>query len=87
MKRQFNRMRQQLSYPGITGRPAPPASQSLLSLQIEQRIEPAKRAAHNVSKRLQACLQGQCGADMEKRVVSASAPCPALQEAASSAYT
>uniref|UniRef100_A0A674IMJ7 Uncharacterized protein n=1 Tax=Terrapene triunguis TaxID=2587831 RepID=A0A674IMJ7_9SAUR len=37
-------------------------------LQIEQRIEPAKRAAHNVSKRLQACLQGQCGADMDKRV-------------------
>ncbi|XP_064511103.1 SH3 domain-binding protein 1 [Pseudopipra pipra] len=37
-------------------------------LQIEQRIEPAKRAAHNVSKRLQACLQGQCGSEMDKRV-------------------
>uniref|UniRef100_A0A8B9FAT4 SH3 domain-binding protein 1 n=1 Tax=Amazona collaria TaxID=241587 RepID=A0A8B9FAT4_9PSIT len=36
--------------------------------QIEQRIEPAKRAAHSVSKRLQACLQGQCGAEMDKRV-------------------
>ncbi|NXV99466.1 3BP1 protein, partial [Fregetta grallaria] len=36
--------------------------------QIEQRIEPAKRAAHNVSKRLQACLQGQCGSEMDKRV-------------------
>lgn len=38
--------------------------------QIEQRIEPAKRAAHSVSKRLQACLQGQCGSEMDKRVVS-----------------
>lgn len=38
--------------------------------QIEQRIEPAKRAAHSVSKRLQACLQGHCGAEMDKRVVS-----------------
>lgn len=37
--------------------------------QIEQRIEPAKRAAHSVSKRLQACLQGQCGSEMDKRVV------------------
>lgn len=34
-------------------------------------MEPAKRAAHNVHKRLQACLQGQSGADMDKRVVSA----------------
>lgn len=39
--------------------------------QIEQRIEPAKRAAHSVSKRLQACLQGHCGSEMDKRVVSA----------------
>lgn len=38
--------------------------------QVEQRLEPAKRAAHNVHKRLQACLQGQSGADMDKRVVS-----------------
>uniref|UniRef100_A0A8B9VKV1 SH3 domain-binding protein 1 n=1 Tax=Anas zonorhyncha TaxID=75864 RepID=A0A8B9VKV1_9AVES len=37
-------------------------------LQIEQRIEPAKRAAHSVSKRLQACLQGHCGSEMDKRV-------------------
>ncbi|NXY48841.1 3BP1 protein, partial [Ceuthmochares aereus] len=36
--------------------------------QIEQRIEPAKRAAHCVSKRLQACLQGQSGSEMDKRV-------------------
>lgn len=42
--------------------------------QIEQRIEPAKRAAHSVSKRLQACLQGQCGSEMDKRVVSGVLP-------------
>ncbi|XP_054694831.1 SH3 domain-binding protein 1 [Grus americana] len=69
MKRQFNRMRQQLSHPNITTR-AQEATELLPAdlLQIEQRIEPAKRAAHSVSKRLQACLQGQCGSEMDKRV-------------------
>lgn len=47
---------------------------STLPPQIEQRIEPAKRAAHSVSKRLQACLQGQCGSEMDKRVVSGVLP-------------
>uniref|UniRef100_A0A8C6ZSR1 Uncharacterized protein n=1 Tax=Nothoprocta perdicaria TaxID=30464 RepID=A0A8C6ZSR1_NOTPE len=63
MKRQFHRMRQQL--PRQQGCCIPP-----FHLQIEQRIEPAKRAAHSVSKRLQACLQGQCGSEMDKRVVT-----------------
>ncbi|XP_075598989.1 SH3 domain-binding protein 1 [Balearica regulorum gibbericeps] len=69
MKRQFNRMRQQLSHPNITTR-AQEATELLPEdlLQIEQRVEPAKRAAHSVSKRLQACLQGQCGSEMDKRV-------------------
>ncbi|KAM6321046.1 SH3 domain-binding protein 1 [Aegotheles albertisi] len=69
MKRQFNRMRQQLSHPNITSR-AQEATELLPEdlLQIEQRIEPAKRAAHSVSKRLQACLQGQWGSEMDKRV-------------------
>ncbi|XP_064010866.1 SH3 domain-binding protein 1 [Pogoniulus pusillus] len=69
MKRQFNRMRQQLSHPNISSR-AQEATELLPEdlVQIEQRIEPAKRAAHSVSKRLQACLQGQCGAEMDKRV-------------------
>ncbi|KAM9026440.1 SH3 domain-binding protein 1 [Ara ararauna] len=69
MKKQFNWMRQQLSHPSITGR-AQEATELLPAdlLQIEQRIEPAKRAAHSVSKRLQACLQGQCGSEMDKRV-------------------
>ncbi|XP_071407846.1 SH3 domain-binding protein 1 isoform X2 [Pithys albifrons albifrons] len=69
MKRQFNRMRQQLSHPNAAIRAQ--ETTELLSedlLQIEQRIEPAKRAAHSVSKRLQACLQGQCGSEMDKRV-------------------
>uniref|UniRef100_A0A8C7DV49 SH3 domain binding protein 1 n=1 Tax=Naja naja TaxID=35670 RepID=A0A8C7DV49_NAJNA len=35
---------------------------------VEQRIEPVKRAAHNVHKRLVACLQGQYGAELDKRV-------------------
>ncbi|XP_010015710.1 PREDICTED: SH3 domain-binding protein 1 [Nestor notabilis] len=65
MKKQFNWMRQQLSHPNITGRASPVAP---FCPQIEQRIEPAKRAAHSVSKRLQACLQGQCGSEMDKRV-------------------
>ncbi|XP_062458603.1 SH3 domain-binding protein 1 isoform X1 [Pezoporus occidentalis] len=69
MKKQINWMRQQLSHPNITGR-AQEATELLPAdlLQIEQRIEPAKRAAHSVSKRLQACLQGQCGSEMDKRV-------------------
>ncbi|XP_005039825.1 PREDICTED: SH3 domain-binding protein 1 [Ficedula albicollis] len=69
MKRQFNWMRQQLSHPNSTIR-AQEATELLSEdlLQIEQRIEPAKRAAHSVSKRLQACLQGPCGSEMDKRV-------------------
>ncbi|XP_068938206.1 SH3 domain-binding protein 1 [Petaurus breviceps papuanus] len=69
MKRQLNRMRLQLSQTGGSGRAQDTAeflSEDLL--QVEQRLEPAKRAAHNVHKRLQACIQGQSGADMEKRV-------------------
>ncbi|XP_028934406.1 SH3 domain-binding protein 1 [Ornithorhynchus anatinus] len=68
MKRQLNWMRQ-LAYTGSTGR-AQEATEFLSEdlLQVEQRLEPAKRAAHNVHKRLQACLQGQSGADVDKRV-------------------
>lgn len=68
MKRQLHRMRQ-LAYTGSSGRT--PETADLLGedlQQVEQRLEPAKRAAHNVHKRLQACLQGQSGADMDKRV-------------------
>ncbi|XP_054844911.1 SH3 domain-binding protein 1 [Eublepharis macularius] len=69
MKRQFNWMRQQLSHPNTSGRALETAEYLTEDLlQIEQRIEPAKRAAHNVHKRLVACLQGPYGADVEKRV-------------------
>lgn len=55
----------------VGGGGQPPRTHSRHALpQVEQRLEPAKRAAHNVHKRLQACLQGQSGADMDKRVVS-----------------
>uniref|UniRef100_A0A8D2CSC0 SH3 domain-binding protein 1 n=1 Tax=Sciurus vulgaris TaxID=55149 RepID=A0A8D2CSC0_SCIVU len=65
MKRQLHRMRQ-LAQSGSLGETAELLGEDLL--QVEQRLEPAKRAAHNVHKRLQACLQGQSGADMDKRV-------------------
>ncbi|XP_031204761.1 SH3 domain-binding protein 1 isoform X1 [Mastomys coucha] len=68
MKRQLHRMRQ-LAHTGSSGR-TPETAEFLGEdlLQVEQRLEPAKRAAHNVHKRLQACLQGQSGADLDKRV-------------------
>ncbi|XP_072829579.1 SH3 domain-binding protein 1 isoform X2 [Vicugna pacos] len=68
MKRQLHRMRQ-LAHTGSLGRTSETAEFLGEDLQqVEQRLEPAKRAAHNVHKRLQACLQGQSGADMDKRV-------------------
>ncbi|XP_042549242.1 SH3 domain-binding protein 1 isoform X1 [Dipodomys spectabilis] len=70
MKRQLHRMRQ-LAHTGSLGRTTETETAEFLGedlLQVEQRLEPAKRAAHNVHKRLQACLQGQSGADMDKRV-------------------
>ncbi|KAG8138173.1 hypothetical protein E2320_004093 [Naja naja] len=69
MKKQFNWMRQQLSYPSSSGRAQETADYLTEDLlQVEQRIEPVKRAAHNVHKRLVACLQGQYGAELDKRV-------------------
>ncbi|XP_070610918.1 SH3 domain-binding protein 1 [Erythrolamprus reginae] len=67
MKKQFNWMRQQLSYPsGRSQETADYLTEDLL--QVEQRIEPVKRAAHNVHKRLVACLHGQYGVELDKRV-------------------
>ncbi|XP_016078058.1 PREDICTED: SH3 domain-binding protein 1 [Miniopterus natalensis] len=70
MKRQLHRMRQ-LAHTGGLGRTPETETAEFLGedlQQVEQRLEPAKRAAHNVHKRLQACLQGQSGSDMDKRV-------------------
>uniref|UniRef100_A0A3B3S5D7 SH3 domain binding protein 1 n=1 Tax=Paramormyrops kingsleyae TaxID=1676925 RepID=A0A3B3S5D7_9TELE len=40
---------------------------SQVSLQVEQRVEPTKKAAQIIHKKLSACLQSQSGLDAEKR--------------------
>lgn len=37
--------------------------------KVEQRVEPAKKAAQVLSKKLQGCMQSQLGLDNEKRMV------------------
>uniref|UniRef100_H2TNF9 Rho GTPase-activating protein 44 n=1 Tax=Takifugu rubripes TaxID=31033 RepID=H2TNF9_TAKRU len=60
MKKQFNRMRQL-------------ANQTVgsvcvrVSLQVEKRLDLVKQVTHSTHKKLTACLQGQQGADTEKR--------------------
>ncbi|XP_072127691.1 SH3 domain-binding protein 1-like [Mobula birostris] len=66
MKKQFNRMLQLANH--TAGR----TENSLLLtedlIQFENRIEPARRATSNTHKKLQACLQGQQGSDLERRL-------------------
>lgn len=38
-------------------------------MQVEQRVEPAKKAAQMLHKKLQGCMQSQTGIDAEKRMV------------------
>lgn len=38
-------------------------------VQVEQRVEPAKKAAQVLHKKLQGCMQSQQGLDAEKRMV------------------
>ncbi|XP_043919277.1 SH3 domain-binding protein 1 [Protopterus annectens] len=67
MKKQFTRMLH-LASPS-TGRNQ--EKSELLSedlVQVEQRIEPVRRASLSIHKRLLACLQGQQGTDMDKRL-------------------
>ncbi|XP_029445961.1 SH3 domain-binding protein 1 [Rhinatrema bivittatum] len=67
MKRQLNRMLQLANHqPGRSQEVTDLLTDDLL--QADQRVEPTKKAAHNVSKRLQACLQGPCGTDIDKRL-------------------
>ena len=40
-----------------------------LSMKVEQRVEPAKKAAQVLHKKLQACMQSQAGLDAERRMV------------------
>lgn len=40
-----------------------------VSLQVEKRLDLVKQVTHSTHKKLTACLQGQQGADTEKRSV------------------
>lgn len=42
-----------------------------LSVQVEKRLELVKQVSHSTHKKLTACLQGQQGAEADKRSVSA----------------
>uniref|UniRef100_A0A8C9RX18 Rho GTPase-activating protein 44 n=1 Tax=Scleropages formosus TaxID=113540 RepID=A0A8C9RX18_SCLFO len=64
MKKQFNRMRQLANQ--TVGRRAR-AQCVLLSCQVEKRLELVKQVSHSTHKKLTACLQGQQGADIDKR--------------------
>lgn len=46
----------------------------LLFLQVEKRLELVKQVSHSTHKKLTACLQGQQGAEADKRSVSAFLP-------------
>lgn len=47
-------------------------------LKVEQRVEPAKKAAQLIHKKLQGCMQSQPGLEAEKRMVHKQ-PCPSNQ--------
>ncbi|KAJ1173633.1 hypothetical protein NDU88_005462 [Pleurodeles waltl] len=67
MKKHLNRMRQLANHTaGRSQEVADLLNEDLLL--VDQRVEPVKKAAHVVSKRLQACMQGQSGSDLEKRL-------------------
>lgn len=65
MKKQFHRMKQ-LAAPGKAQDATDLLSEDLV--QVEQRVEPAKKASQIVHKKLIGCLQGQQGLDTEKRM-------------------
>ncbi|XP_029433481.1 rho GTPase-activating protein 17 isoform X4 [Rhinatrema bivittatum] len=65
MKKQFNRMRQLASQ--TVGRAEKTEVLSDDLLQIERRLDAVRSVCHNSQKRLAGCLQGQVGADADKR--------------------
>ncbi|XP_071778915.1 rho GTPase-activating protein 44 [Centroberyx gerrardi] len=67
MKKQFNRMRQLANQ--TVGRAEKTEVLSEDLLQVEKRLDLVKQVTHSTHKKLTACLQGQQGADMEKRSV------------------
>eukprot|EP00062_Callorhinchus_milii_P026060 gi/632987742/ref/XP_007882724.1/ PREDICTED: SH3 domain-binding protein 1-like [Callorhinchus milii] len=66
MKKQLNRMLQLANH--SIGRSETTELLSEDLVQYENRIEPTKRAMYNAHRRLLACLQGQQGSDLEKRL-------------------
>ncbi|XP_069764621.1 SH3 domain-binding protein 1-like [Narcine bancroftii] len=66
MKKQFNRMLQLANH--TSGRSENSLLLSEDLIQFENRIEPARKATYNTHKKLQACLQGQQGSDLERRL-------------------
>ncbi|XP_048100656.1 rho GTPase-activating protein 17b isoform X2 [Alosa alosa] len=65
MKKQFNRMKQLANQ--TVGRAEKTEVLSEDLLQIERRMETVRSVSHNVHKKMLACLQGQVGADVDKR--------------------
>ncbi|XP_062388129.1 rho GTPase-activating protein 17b isoform X3 [Sardina pilchardus] len=65
MKKQFNRMKQLANQ--TVGRAEKTEVLSDDLLQIERRMEAVRSVSHNVHKKMLACLQGQVGADVDKR--------------------
>ncbi|XP_031428862.1 rho GTPase-activating protein 44 isoform X2 [Clupea harengus] len=71
MKKQFNRMRQLANQ--TVGRAEKTEVLSDDLLQVEKRLDLVKQVSHSTHKKLTACLQGQQGADGEKRSVKSPA--------------
>ncbi|XP_034045602.1 rho GTPase-activating protein 44 isoform X6 [Thalassophryne amazonica] len=67
MKKQFNRMRQLANQ--TVGRAEKTEVLSEDLLQVEKRLDLVKQVSHSTHKKLAACLQGQQGADVEKRSI------------------
>ncbi|XP_060757675.1 rho GTPase-activating protein 44 isoform X2 [Neoarius graeffei] len=67
MKKQFNRMRQLANQ--TVGRAEKTEVLSEDLLQVEKRLDLVKQVSHSTHKKLTACLQGQQGADVDKRSV------------------
>nr|XP_057905653.1 rho GTPase-activating protein 44 isoform X7 [Doryrhamphus excisus] len=67
MKKQFNRMRQLANQ--TVGRAEKTEVLSEDLLQVEKRLDLVKQVTHSTHKKLTACLQGQQGADVEKKSI------------------
>ncbi|XP_053577205.1 SH3 domain-binding protein 1 [Bombina bombina] len=67
IQRHLNRMRQLTNHgPGRSQDVTDMLTEDLL--QADQQVEPVKKVAHFVGKRLASCMQGPAGSDMEKKL-------------------